>query len=117
MNAVLSLSIAVFLGALTVWGLGLAAAGRRPDRTYLLACLVVEAELIVQALIAVIAMIAGHEPDSYGEFAGYLVVSVGLVPFALNRAQSPQSTRFDSAVVGVVCFAVAIAVLRLLSLW
>lgn len=117
MSAAVSLSIAVFLAALAVWGLALAALGRRPDRTYLIAVLVAEVELVLQAAVALAVVIAGHETESLGEFLGYLVVSVALVPFGLNRARAPEATRFDSAVLGIICIAVGVAVIRLLSLW
>jgi hypothetical protein len=76
-----------------------------------------EVELVIQAAVAVALLVAGHDPASLGEFLGYLVVTVALLPFALNRARHPEATRFDSAVVGVTAIAVAVAVLRLLSLW
>lgn len=117
MIPVISLSIALFLGVLTVWGVAAAAVGRLPQRGYLVAVAVAELELIAQAVIALAVIVGGHRPESVGEFLGYAVVSVALLPFALNRARSPEATRWDNAVTGVVCLAVAIAVLRLLSLW
>jgi len=116
-NAAISLSIALFLAALAVWGLLLAAAGRPPSRGYLIAVVVAEIELVLQAAVAGVLIVAGHDPDSLGEFLGYLVVTVALLPVALNRARHPQATRFDAAVVGVTAVAVGVATLRLLSLW
>jgi hypothetical protein len=116
--AAISLSIAVFIAALAVWGLVLAVVGRPPDRTYLAACWVGQAELVLQAAAALIAMAAGHRPDATGEYLGYLVITVSLLPFALLRARDAQEpTRWESATIAAVAFAVAVAVVRLLSLW
>jgi hypothetical protein len=112
-----SLSIAVFLAALALWGAGAAVAGRTPQRGYLIAVAIAELELILQAVAALIVIATGHRPDVMGEYLGYLVVTVALLPFALNRARSPEATRWDNAVVAVTCVAVAVAVLRLLALW
>lgn len=117
MNAAAALTIAVFLLAVTGWGLVLAATRRRPATGFLIAVAIGELELLVQAAVAVGFLIAGHEPDSMGEFIGYLVVTTGLLPFALVRARAEEATPFDAAVVAVTAFAVAVAVLRLLSLW
>jgi hypothetical protein len=116
-NPVVSLSIALFLGVLAVWGLALAAAGRPPTRAYLVAGVIGEVELVLQGAVAAALLVAGHDPASVGEFLGYLLVTVGLLPVALNRARAPEATRFDAAVVAVTAIAVAVAVLRLQSLW
>jgi hypothetical protein len=116
-NAAVSLSITAFLLAIAVWGIALAAVGRRPERTYLVAVVIGQVELVLQGLVAVGFILAGHEPESLGEYLGYLMVTVALLPFAFNRGRVPEATRWDSAVIGVVAFAVAIAVIRLLSLW
>jgi hypothetical protein len=117
MNAIAALAIFIFLMALTVWGLVLAAGRRAPDRTYLAAVVIGEVELAIQAVVALVAIVAGHRPPSLAEYFGYLFVSVALVPYALVRARSPHASAWDSSVVAVVTFAVAIAVLRLMYLW
>lgn len=117
MNAAISLSIAVFLAALAVWGTGAAFTRRRPQRGYLVAVAIAEVELLIQAVVALAIIAAGHRPDSMGEYLGYLVVTVALLPVAWNRARSPHATPWDNGVVAAVCVAVAVAVLRLLSLW
>lgn len=112
----LSLSIAVYLFALTLWGLALSLVGRPPDRTYLLATLLGEAEVLVHALIGGIGIAAGHRPGSMGEFLGYLLVSIMLIPFVLQLARA-GSTRWDSLTIGAVCLAVGVAVIRMMGLW
>jgi hypothetical protein len=117
MNLIAALAIFVFLMALSVWGLVLAVCRRPPNRTYLSAVVVGELELVIQAVVALVVIIAGHRPPSIAEYFGYLFVTVALVPYALARARSPQANYWDSSVVAVVTFAVAVAVLRLLDLW
>ena len=112
----LTLSIVVFLVALGFWGIAMGATRRRPGRPLLVAALIAEAELVIQAVAAVAAMAAGHRPDSTGEWAGYAIVTVGMIPFAWNRPRSPHATPFDAAVLGIVCLVTAVAVLRLPSL-
>jgi hypothetical protein len=117
MNAIVSLAIVVFLLALAVWGLALAVTRRPPDRTYVAALAVGEVELVIQAAVALIVIASGHRPPSMGEYLGYLLATVILVPYAIVRARAPEANHWDSAVGAAVTFAVAIAVLRLLALW
>ena len=117
LNAIAALAIFVFLMALSVWGLILAVTRRRPDRTYLAAVAIGEIELVLQAIVALVMIAGGHRPPSIGEFLGYLLATVILLPYGIVRGRSPQATQWDSGVIAVVTFAVAVAVLRLLALW
>ncbi len=76
-----------------------------------------EFELLVQAAIAAVVVIGGHATESLPEFIGYAISSVILIPVTLERARGMDPSRWDPAIVGAVCFALAVAVLRLLSLW
>jgi len=113
----LTLSIVVFLVGLGFWGIATGATRRMPGRPLLVATLIAEAELVIQAAAAAVAIAAGHRPESTGEWVGYAIVTVGMIPFAWNRARGPHATPFDAAVLGIVCLVTAVAVLRLLSLW
>jgi hypothetical protein len=117
MNAIASLAIVVFLMALSVWGLALAVSRRPPDRTYLAAVAIGEVELVLQAIVALAVIAGGHRPPSLGEYLGYLLATVVLVPYGIVRGHSPHANHWDSGVIAVVTFAVAVAVLRLLALW
>ena len=116
MNAIISLAIFVFLMALSVWGLVLAVTRRTPDRTYIAAAVVGESSCSPGDRGA-----DRHRrrPSSTvdGEYLGYLVATVVLVPYGIVRARSPQANHWDAAVMAAVTFAVAVAVLRLLALW
>jgi hypothetical protein len=107
----------VLLLGLAIWGTGRSIAGRGLDRTFVLATVIAEVELVVQAAIATIVMIRGHTTASRPEFIGYAITSVILIPVALERTRGVEPNRWDPAIVGVVCVALAIAVLRLLALW
>lgn len=117
MATVFSLAIALLLFGLGIWGIALAAMGRTLHRPYVTAALLAEAELVIQALAASVGLIAGHRTASLPEFIGYLVTSVILIPWGLERARGIEQTRFEPAVMGAVCIALGVAVFRLLSLW
>ena len=117
MNAIVALAIFLFLMALSVWGLVLAVTRRPPDQTYLAAVAIGEVEVVLQAVVALAAIAAGHRPASLGEYLGYLVATVILLPYGIVRGRSPHANHWDSAINAVVTFAVAVAVLRLLALW
>lgn len=112
----LTLTVALFLFGLALWGVVLAVAGKPPDRPYLLAVVAGEVEVVAHALIAGVAILAGHRPGAPAEFGGYILVSVMLLPFVLQLSRA-GSTRWDSATIGAVCLAVGVAVIRLLALW
>lgn len=107
----------MFLLALSVWGLVLAVTRHPPDRTYLAGVALGEVELVLQAVVALVVIAGGHRPPSTGEYLGYLAATVILLPYGIVRGRSPQANHWDSAVIAVVTFAVAVAVLRLLALW
>lgn len=112
-----AISIAVLLAGLALWGAGAALLGHAPDRRYLLAVGVIEAELIVQAVIALIRLISGHDGTAIAPFLGYLFVSIVLLPVVWRPGSVGSRSRWDSAIIAAVCVAVAVAVLRLVSLW
>lgn len=117
MLAPVTLTIVVFVALVGLWGVASGARGGPPGRPLLMAAALAELELVVQAAVALAVIAGGHRPDSMGEFLGYLLVTVGMIPVAWARARGPHATRFDAVVLGIVCLVTAVAVLRLLSLW
>lgn len=107
----------MLLLGLAVWGIVRSVAGRSLDRTFVLGALIAEVELVVQAVIATVLVIRGHTTASAPEFLGYAISSVILIPVVLERTRGMGSSRWDPAIVGAVCLALSIAVLRLLALW
>ena len=79
----ISISIAVALVGLAVWGGVLFAAGRAPSRAFLIVAGVVAIELLLHAGAALIAVIGGHDTESLPQFLGYSLASVVLLPSAL----------------------------------
>ena len=117
MFTLLALSIVLLLAVLAVWGAVAAVLGRPPDPRYLLGIALVELELVVQAIIALVRLAAGQSDPPLAPFLGYLLVSVVLLPFVARPGSEGDRSRWDSAILAAVCVAVAVAVLRLLSLW
>jgi hypothetical protein len=107
----------VLLLGLAIWGIGRSVAGHSLNRPFVIAALVAEFELLVQAAIAGIVVIGGHTTESLPEFIGYGITSVILIPVTLERARGVEPSRWDPAIVGAVCLALSVAVLRLLALW
>lgn len=112
----LTFVVAAGLFLVALWGFGLAIIGRSPTRPFVLAAVIAEAEVIIHACVAGVAMTVDHRPDRMGEYLGYLFTSVVLLPFVLQLTRA-GATRWDSATIGAVALAVGVAVIRLLGLW
>lgn len=113
--------VLVATGALAVFGVGLAVANRLPGRALKVAVGVVVALLAVQGLIAAIRVFGGVALPETSTFLIYLVVSVLVLPIALQFATASDEdegpTRWGGLVVAVAAVATAVAVLRLQGLW
>ncbi len=110
----LSLSIVVLLAVLAVVAAAMAIIGRPPNRGLLTGLVIAELELVAHALVAIVAQASGNLDAPLGPLAGYLLISVVLVPLVARFGET-ERTRWDSAAVAAVCVAVAVVVLRLLS--
>ena len=112
--------VAVLTGAsvvLLVWGLVAARRGHPPGRAMLLTGAAVEVVLVVQAVVAVAATVAGPGPaGSTVLFVSYLLTVVLVLPLAIGWALVERD-RWSSAVVAVGAFTVAAMVLRLWDVW
>ena len=108
-TAVLVLSLA--LGASAVL---LAALDRLPPKLHLQALFLLQAVLVVQAVVALVRM--GDWEGSKGELSGYLAVSALLVPGGLVLAVEERS-RWGTLVLAVACLVVAVVEVRLLAVW
>jgi len=112
----LAVAIAVVAVALGVACLVLAALDRRPGKPVLQGVLLLQALLLVQGAVAVVALLRGAELPDFGAFVGYLVVSVLLVPGGAVWALEEKS-RYGTLILAVVCLVAAVLQQRLLSLW
>ncbi|MCW2606280.1 MAG: hypothetical protein JWO60_973 [Frankiales bacterium] len=106
----------VVLVATLVVGLYAAVLGLRdrpPGRGLLNGCLLLQALLLAQAALAVYRLVQGDDdPDSTGTYAGYLLLSVLLLPGAFALTVE-ERTRYGSLVLGAACLVVAVVELRL----
>ena len=100
--------------ALGVVALVLAALDRLPSKLHLQALFLLQAALMLQAVVAVVRM--GDWGGSKGELVGYLAVSALLVPGGLVLAVEERS-RYGTLVLAVACLVVAVVQVRLLAVW
>jgi hypothetical protein len=110
------LSTAVFVLSLSlgVFALLLAALDRLPPKLHLQSLFLLQAVLLVQAVVALTRL--GGWDGSTGELVGYLAVSALLVPGGLILAVEERS-RWGTLVLAVACLVVAVVELRLLAIW
>ncbi len=101
---------------LAVLGVASTLARRRIGLLHLVVAGVLEALLLVQAAVALIAMAGGTTPPETATFAGYLA-GVVLVPVAGSLWARSERTRWAGTVMAVAAAVVAVMVWRLLQLW
>ena len=101
---------------LAVLGVASTLARRRIGLLHLVVAGVLEALLLVQAVIALIAMAGGTTPPETATFLGYLA-GVVLVPVAGSLWARAERTRWAGTVMAVAAAVVAVMVWRLLQLW
>jgi len=107
-------AIAVLAAVLGAWALLMAALDRLPPKLHLQVLFLLQAALVLQAVVAVVEM--GEWGGSKGELTGYLVVSAVLVPGGLVLAVEERS-RWGTLVLAVACLVVAVVQFRLLAVW
>ncbi|MFL6095645.1 MAG: hypothetical protein ACJ71Y_09370 [Blastococcus sp.] len=106
-------AVAVLLAAL---GIASTLARRRIGLLHLCVAAVLELLLLVQAVLAVVAMADGDTPPETATFAGYLA-GVVLVPVAGSLWARTERTRWAGTVIAVAAAVVAVMIWRLLQLW
>ena len=113
--------VLVVTAALAVFGIGITSAGRPPGREMRFAVFGTVALLVVQAVVAVVRLFSGPPLPENSTFLIYLVVSVLVLPIALQFATASDEgdgpSRWGGLVVAVAAVATAVAVLRLQGLW
>ena len=113
--------VLVVTAALAVFGIGITIAGRPPGREMRFAVFGTVALLVVQAVVAVVRLFTGPPLPENSTFLIYLVVSVLVLPIALQFASASDEgdgpSRWGGLVVAVAAVATAVAVLRLQGLW
>jgi hypothetical protein len=112
----LVVAISVVAAALAVLGALSTALRRRIGSAHLAVAGLLELLLVVQAVLAAVAVAGGHRPAELATFVAYLV-SVVLLPIAGLLWARTEPTRWAGTVLGVAALAVAVMVWRLLDLW
>lgn len=111
-----SVAVALCSLAVAVWSFVLVARNRAPRNALLVGVATVEVLLIAQLVIAVVLMFVSGVPDEPATFLAYLIASVLALPVGTFWALAERS-RSSTAVLGVVCLAVPVIVLRMGELW
>jgi hypothetical protein len=106
----------VVAGLLAAVGVASTAAGRRIGQLHLGGVVLLEAVLVVQAVIALVALVGGHRPPETAAFLGYLI-GVVLVPVAGLLWARSEPTRWAGTVLAVAALVAAVMIWRLVQLW
>ncbi|CCG05761.1 conserved membrane protein of unknown function [Blastococcus saxobsidens DD2] len=106
----------VVAGVVTLLGLASTVAGRRIGLLHLAGAGVLEALLVVQAVVAGIAMAGGDAPADTPTFLSYLF-GVLLIPVAGVLWARSEPTRWAGTILAVASAAAGVMVWRLLQLW
>lgn len=109
---------AIIIGGLVVAAYAglMALLDRPPDRGQLAGLVLVEAVLLVQAVLAVGSMFTGHRPAAMATFVGYLLTAVLIPPVAALFGWT-ERTRWGSVIIAAACLIVPVLVLRLQQVW
>ena len=110
------LATALLAGSLglALWAALCAALDRLPPRLHLQLLFVLQALVVVQAVVALVR--AAEWGGSKGELLGYLAVSAVLVPGGLVLAVE-ERTRWGTLVLAAACLTLAVVVVRLQTVW
>ena len=98
------------------WGVLTALLNKPPGKAQLLFAAAVELVVLVQSVIALVALVTGFRPAELATTIGYLIGIAVLVPVAWFWA-NVERTRFSGVVLAVAAAAVAAMTYRLLVLW
>ncbi len=109
-------AITVVALVLAVLGAASTVAGRRIGLVHLVGAGLLEVLLLVQAVLAVVAMAGGDTPADTPTFLGYLSGAL-LIPVAGVLWARAERTRWAGTVLAVAAAAIGVMVWRLLQLW
>ncbi|AYY11471.1 hypothetical protein EF847_00770 [Actinobacteria bacterium YIM 96077] len=98
------------------WALVMLVADRNPREWFVIGAGVIEVLLLVQAIVAVIIMIAGDGPADMALFISYLIFTLLLMPATLLWALVEKS-RWGTGVLVFAALVVAALVVRLQDIW
>ena len=111
---VVIVAVATIAGVLNVV-LGLV--GREPGDVSMGGTALVALLLVAQLVVTIVAPLVGNQPTgSLAEFYIYLISAV-LLPFAGGFWALIERTRWSTVVLGAICLAVAVMVVRMHIIW
>ncbi len=116
MTTALVVATSVVAGLLTAAGVASTAARRRTGLLHLVLAGVLEALLVVQAVVAAVRLAGGTELPETATFLGYMAGAL-LLPVAGVLFARTETSRWAGTVLAVPAAAVAVMVWRLLQLW
>ena len=116
MNGTLAVVVIVASLVLAAWSLVTALLDRPTGRSHLVAAIGVEAAAVALAAVAIATMIGGERPREVATFAGYLFVSVALLPTGVVLARM-EPTRWGSAILCAAGLVLPVLVVRLQQVW
>jgi hypothetical protein len=106
----------VLASVVVLLGLASTLARRRIGLVHVAAAAVLEVVLLVQAALAVAALLGGRRPPETGTFVGYLI-GIVLLPVAGVLWARSETSRWAGTVLAVAGAVVAVMAWRLLQLW
>ncbi|RBY80933.1 hypothetical protein DQ238_07825 [Geodermatophilus sp. TF02-6] len=116
MSLALVVAVTVVCALLVLAGLASTLARRRIGLLHLWGAALLEVLLVVQTVLAVVALVRGERPEETATFLGYLA-GIVLVPVAGALWARSEPTRWAGTVLAVAGATVAVMVWRLLQLW
>ena len=116
MTPVLLIAVLVGAGLLTVGSTVAAALGQAPPRRLLQGMLGLQVVLLGQLAVVGYRLAQGVRPAEAGAFAGYLVLSLLLLPGGLALSVDEHS-RYGTLVLAVACLTVGVVELRMGATW
>lgn len=116
MITALVVALWVATGALALYGLALTALNQPAGRGIRLAVGFVVGLLVLQAVLAVLAVVQGVRLPDTTEVLIYLAVALCVLPFVTQFAMA-EPTRWGGAIVAAGAVATGVAVWRLQVLW
>ncbi|WP_091368603.1 hypothetical protein [Geodermatophilus telluris] len=116
MNAVLVWSATTVAALVALAGLASTAARRRIGLVHLAGAAVLEVLLLVQAVVAAVALAGGQRPPETATFVGYLA-GVVLLPVAGVLWSRTEPSRWAGTVLAVASLVTLVMVWRLVQLW
>ncbi|WP_236790631.1 hypothetical protein [Amycolatopsis sp. GM8] len=111
-----AVTVAVASLVVAAWSFLLAARNREPQRALLIALAVVEVLVVVQLVIGVVLLIGGGHPGNLVTYLAYLIGALIIIPAGAAWALAERS-RSSTVILGVLCLAIPVMVLRLNEIW